>query len=268
MDNQEATIIYQPHLITVEEIKKQIEAVGFSAYVKKQHKQLKLGTIDVGRLKNTPIKSPEGLQQRSPSYSNDLTAIFIIDGMHCKSCVSNIESALSTLQYVSSVVISLENRSAIVKYSASSATPESLKKTIEAVSPGQYIVTITSVVENTSNSLSSSSLQKIPLNIVVQPLTQETVINIDGMTCNSCVQSIEGVISKKTGVKSIQVSLENSNGTIEYDPLLTSPETLKEAIEDMGFDAALSGKYHFSFKSSNVLFSPFFCFIWLFNNEE
>ncbi|XP_063102191.1 copper-transporting ATPase 1 isoform X2 [Cavia porcellus] len=240
LDNQEATIIYQPHLITVEEIKKQIEAVGFSAYVKKQHKQLKLGTIDVGRLKNTPIKSPEGLQQRSPSYSNDLTAIFIIDGMHCKSCVSNIESALSTLQYVSSVVISLENRSAIVKYSASSATPESLKKTIEAVSPGQYIVTITSVVENTSNSLSSSSLQKIPLNIVVQPLTQETVINIDGMTCNSCVQSIEGVISKKTGVKSIQVSLENSNGTIEYDPLLTSPETLKEAIEDMGFDAALS----------------------------
>uniref|UniRef100_H0W4G4 Copper-transporting ATPase 1 n=1 Tax=Cavia porcellus TaxID=10141 RepID=H0W4G4_CAVPO len=180
LDNQEATIIYQPHLITVEEIKKQIEAVGFSAYVKKQHKQLKLGTIDVGRLKNTPIKS-------SRDYSR-----------------------------------------------------ESLKKTIEAVSPGQYIVTITSVVENTSNSLSSSSLQKIPLNIVVQPLTQETVINIDGMTCNSCVQSIEGVISKKTGVKSIQVSLENSNGTIEYDPLLTSPETLKEAIEDMGFDAALS----------------------------
>ncbi|KAM6143340.1 copper-transporting ATPase 1 isoform 1-T1 [Erethizon dorsatum] len=240
LDHQEATIIYQPHLITVEEIKKQIEAVGFPAYVKKQPKHIKLGAIDVERLKNTPVKSPEGSQQRSPSYTNDLTAVFIIDGMHCKSCVSNIESALSTLQYVSSIVISLENRSAIVKYSASSATPETLRKAIEAVSPGQYTVSIASEVENTSNSLSSSSLQKIPLNIVTQPLTQETVINIDGMTCNSCVQSIEGVISKKTGVKSIQVSLENSNGTIEYDPLLTSPETLKEAIEDMGFDAALS----------------------------
>uniref|UniRef100_A0A2K5JES4 Copper-transporting ATPase 1 n=1 Tax=Colobus angolensis palliatus TaxID=336983 RepID=A0A2K5JES4_COLAP len=240
LDNQEATIVYQPHLISVEEMKKQIEAMGFPAFVKKQPKYLKLGAIDVERLKNTPVKSSEGSQQRSPSYTNNSTATFIIDGMHCKSCVSNIESTLSALQYVSSIVVSLENRSAIVKYNASSVTPESLRKAIEAVSPGQYRVSIASEVESTSNSPSSSSLQKIHLNVVSQPLTQETVINIDGMTCNSCVQSIEGVISKKPGVKSIRVSLANSNGTVEYDPLLTSPETLRGAIEDMGFDATLS----------------------------
>uniref|UniRef100_A0A2K5PIA6 Copper-transporting ATPase 1 n=1 Tax=Cebus imitator TaxID=2715852 RepID=A0A2K5PIA6_CEBIM len=240
LDNQEATIVYQPHLISVEEMKKQIEAMGFPAFVKKQPKYLRLGAIDVQRLKNTPVKSSEGSQQRSPSYTNDSTATFIIDGMHCKSCVSNIESALSTLQYVSSIVVSLENRSAIVKYNASSITPECLRKAIEDVSPGQYRVSISSEFESTSNSPSSSSLQKIPLNVVSQPLTQETVINIDGMTCNSCVQSIEGVISKKPGVKYIRVSLANSNGTVEYDPLLTSPETLREAIEDMGFDATLS----------------------------
>uniref|UniRef100_A0A671E465 Copper-transporting ATPase 1 n=1 Tax=Rhinolophus ferrumequinum TaxID=59479 RepID=A0A671E465_RHIFE len=240
LDNQEATIVYQPHLITVEEIKKQIEAVGFPAFIKKQPKYLKLGAIDIERLKNTPVKSSEGSQQRSPSYTNDSTVTFIIDGMHCKSCVSNIESALSTLQYVSSTVVSLENKSAIVKYNSSSVSPETLRKAIEAISLGQYRVSITNEVESTSNSPSSSSLQKIPLNIVSQPLTQEAVINIDGMTCNSCVQSIEGVISKKAGVKSIRVSLANSNGTVEYDPLLTSPETLREAIEDMGFDATLS----------------------------
>ncbi|XP_041597392.1 copper-transporting ATPase 1 isoform X2 [Vulpes lagopus] len=240
LDNQEATIVYQPHLITIEEIKKQIEAVGFPAFIKKQPKYLKLGAIDIERLKNTPVKSSEGSQQRSPSYTSDSTVTFIIDGMHCKSCVLNIESALSTLQYVSSIVVSLENRSAIVKYDASLVTPETLRKAIEAISPGQYRVSIASEVESTSNSPSSSPLQKIPLNIVSHPLTQETVINIDGMTCNSCVQSIEGVISKKEGVKSIRVSLANGNGTVEYDPLLTSPETLREAIEDMGFDAALS----------------------------
>ncbi|XP_041597393.1 copper-transporting ATPase 1 isoform X3 [Vulpes lagopus] len=243
LDNQEATIVYQPHLITIEEIKKQIEAVGFPAFIKKQPKYLKLGAIDIERLKNTPVKSSEGSQQRSPSYTSDSTVTFIIDGMHCKSCVLNIESALSTLQYVSSIVVSLENRSAIVKYDASLVTPETLRKAIEAISPGQYRVSIASEVESTSNSPSSSPLQKIPLNIVSHPLTQETVINIDGMTCNSCVQSIEGVISKKEGVKSIRVSLANGNGTVEYDPLLTSPETLREAIEDMGFDAALSGIY-------------------------
>nr|XP_021484700.1 copper-transporting ATPase 1-like [Meriones unguiculatus] len=235
LDNQEATIVYQPHLITAEEIKKQIEAVGFPAFLKKQPKYLKLGAIDVERLKNTQVKSPEGSQQKSPSNPSNSTATFIIEGMHCKSCVSNIESALSTLQYVSSIVVSLENRSAIVKYNASSVTPEMLRKAIEAVSPGQYRVSIASEVESTS----SSSLPKMSLNVVSQPLTQETTINIHGMTCNSCVQSIEGVISKKPGVKSIHVSLANSTGTIEYDPLLTSPETLLEAIEDMGFDAVL-----------------------------
>ncbi|XP_029329036.1 copper-transporting ATPase 1 isoform X2 [Mus caroli] len=239
LDNQEATIVFQPHLITAEEIKKQIEAVGFPAFIKKQPKYLKLGAIDVERLKNTPVKSSEGSQQKSPSYPSDSTTVFIIEGMHCKSCVSNIESALSTLQYVSSIVVSLENRSAIVKYNASLVTPEMLRKAIEAISPGQYRVSISSEVESTASSPSSSSLQKMPLNIVSQPLTQEAVININGMTCNSCVQSIEGVISKKPGVKSIHVSLANSTGTIEYDPLLTSPETLREAIEDMGFDAAL-----------------------------
>lgn len=239
LDNQEATIVYQPHLITAEEIKKQIEAVGFPAFIKKQPKYLKLGAIDVERLKNTPVKSSEGSQQKSPTYPSDSTTTFIIEGMHCKSCVSNIESALSTLQYVSSIVVSLENRSAIVKYNAGLVTPEMLRKAIEAVSPGQYRVSISSEVESTSSSPSSSSLQKMPLNIVSQPLTQEVVININGMTCNSCVQSIEGVISKKPGVKSIHVSLTNSTGTIEYDPLLTSPEPLREAIEDMGFDAVL-----------------------------
>ncbi|KAF4026961.1 hypothetical protein G4228_019108 [Cervus hanglu yarkandensis] len=240
LDNQEATVVYQPHLITAEEIKKQIEVVGFTAFIKKQPKYLKLGAIDIERLKNTPVKSSEGSQQRSPSYTSNSTVIFTIDGMHCKSCVSNIESALSTLQHVSSVVVSLENKSAIVKYNASLVTPETLRKAIEAISQGQYRVSSASEIESTSNSPSSSSLQKSPLNVVSQPLTQETVINIDGMTCNSCVQSIEGVISKKAGVKSIQVSLANGKGTVEYDPLLTSPETLREAIENMGFDASLS----------------------------
>ncbi|XP_006873803.1 PREDICTED: copper-transporting ATPase 1-like isoform X1 [Chrysochloris asiatica] len=237
LDNQEATIVYQPHLITAEEIKKQIEAVGFLTVIKKQPKYLTLGTIDVERLKNTPIRSSEGSQQRSPSHNNDSTATFIIDGMHCKSCVSKIESSLSTLHYISSIAVSLENRSAIVKYNASSVTPETLRKAIEAISPGQYSVSLTSDVESTPT---PPSHQKIPFNIVSHPLTQKTVFSIGGMTCNSCVQSIEGIISKKAGVKSVQVSLATSIGVVEYDPLLTSPETLREAIENVGFDATLS----------------------------
>lgn len=43
-------------------------------------------------------------------------------------------------------------------------------------------------------------------------------------------------------MRSAQVSLANHRGTFEYDPLLTTPEDLREAIEDMGFDAFLPGE--------------------------
>ncbi|XP_078004090.1 copper-transporting ATPase 1 isoform X2 [Phascolarctos cinereus] len=240
LDNQEASVVYQPHLITAEEIRRQIEAVGFPAFIKKQPKYLKLGTIDVERLKNTPVKSSEGSQQKCSMSAKGSTATFIIDGMHCQSCTSNIESHLATLPGVNSVAVSLESRSAVVKYNAKLITPDALRKAIEAISPGQYKVSLASECNSTQNSPTVAFLQKPRGSATGQPLTQETIINIDGMTCNSCVQSIEGVISKKTGVKRICVSLANGTGVIEYDPLLTSPEVLREAIEDMGFDATLT----------------------------
>ncbi|XP_074133244.1 copper-transporting ATPase 1 [Sminthopsis crassicaudata] len=240
LDNQEASVVYQPHLITAEEIKKQIEALGFPAFMKKQPKYLKLGTIDVERLKNTSVKSNEDSQQKCSKSTKGSTSTFVIDGMHCQSCVSNIESHLTTLPAVKSVTVSLENKSAVVKYSAKLITPDALRKAIEAISPGQYKVRLASECNSNQNSPTVAFLQKPWGSATSQPLTQETVINIDGMTCNSCVQSIEGVISKKPGVKCIRVSLASSTGMIEYDPLLTSPEILREAIEDMGFDATLT----------------------------
>ncbi|XP_029941927.1 LOW QUALITY PROTEIN: copper-transporting ATPase 2-like [Salarias fasciatus] len=62
---------------------------------------------------------------------------------------------------------------------------------------------------------------------------------IGGMTCGSCVRSIEGRISELEGVRSIRVSLQEEKGTVTFDPGLTDPELLRAAIEDMGFDASL-----------------------------
>ncbi len=42
LDNQEAAVVYQPHLITAEEIKCQIEAAGFTASFKKQPRPLNI----------------------------------------------------------------------------------------------------------------------------------------------------------------------------------------------------------------------------------
>uniref|UniRef100_A0A8C3HUX4 Copper-transporting ATPase 1 n=1 Tax=Chrysemys picta bellii TaxID=8478 RepID=A0A8C3HUX4_CHRPI len=248
LDNQEAVIVYQPHLITAEEIKNQIEAAGFTAFIKKQPKPIKLGVIDVERLKNTQTKCSEGTLQKSPKHINDLKAIvFRVDGMHCNSCVLNIQSSISALPSVASIVVSLEKKTATVKYDPDFISIDTLRRAIEAVSPETFKVSLPDEYENVElfnvqiSPVKSSQTFSGALNNTNQSVTQVTVINIEGMTCNSCVQSIEGVISRKPGVKSICVSLVNHNGTIKYDPLLTCPEDLRSAIEDMGFDASLSG---------------------------
>uniref|UniRef100_A0A8B9T985 Copper-transporting ATPase 1 n=1 Tax=Anas platyrhynchos TaxID=8839 RepID=A0A8B9T985_ANAPL len=246
LDNQEAVVVYQPHLITAEEIKCQIEAVGFTASFKKQPRPLKLSAIDLERLKNTQTKGSEttSLKENSKNVNDTKTVVFKIDGMHCSSCVFNIQSTISALPSVTNIVVSLEKKSAIVNYNPNLISVEELRKAIEAVSPETFKVSLPDQYEHAAllSALASPLKSHTALKDATQPLTQVVVINIEGMTCNSCVQSIEGVISQKAGVKSINVSLANSNGTIEYDPLQTSPEDLRSSIEDMGFDASLSAK--------------------------
>ncbi|KAK0167123.1 hypothetical protein PV327_004562 [Microctonus hyperodae] len=65
-------------------------------------------------------------------------------------------------------------------------------------------------------------------------------IKILGMSCQSCVNSIQNTIGKHNGVVEIKVVLEESMGYIEYNPSETSASELVEAINDMGFQASLS----------------------------
>ncbi|XP_058052667.1 copper-transporting ATPase 1 [Ahaetulla prasina] len=246
LDNQEAMVAYQPHIITSEEIKKQIEAAGFSASVKKMPKPLQLGSIDIERLKSSQTKRSERTPQESSEDKLDAKTItFRVDGMHCNSCVCNIQSSLSALPSVIGVTVSLPEKSAVVQYNPNLVSLSALRRAIEAVSPGTFKVCVLDAHEkaehlNNSRSPSKSSLPAAAHSIGPHPLMLVTVIRIEGMTCHSCVQSIEGLISQKPGVKSVSVSLRDRNGTIEYDPTLTSPADLKTSIEDMGFDASIA----------------------------
>ncbi|XP_048175260.1 copper-transporting ATPase 1 isoform X2 [Corvus hawaiiensis] len=244
LDNQEAVAVYQPALITAEEIKQQIEAAGFTAAFKKQPRPLKLSGIDLERLRNAQPRSSEASERENSSGTGTKTIVFRVEGMHCNSCVLNIQSTISALPAVTSVVVSLESKSAAINYNPSLISIEKLRKAVENVSPERFRVSLPEEHENVAlfptlvSPLESHPASKDPS----QPLTQIVVVNIEGMTCSSCVQSIEGVLSQKAGVKSVHVSLPNGNGTIEYDPLQTSPEDLRSSIEEMGFDASFPAK--------------------------
>lgn len=63
-------------------------------------------------------------------------------------------------------------------------------------------------------------------------------ISIEGMTCQSCVQTIEANIGKVSGVTVIKVNLEKKEATVGLDKSSDiSPTKVAELISDMGFDA-------------------------------
>lgn len=77
---------------------------------------------------------------------------------------------------------------------------------------------------------------QVPLNSAE---TSTIKIDIEGMTCQSCVRNIEGMIGDRPDVVNIRVVLSEKAGYIEYKTRQTTPQELVEAIEDMGFTASL-----------------------------
>ncbi len=65
---------------------------------------------------------------------------------------------------------------------------------------------------------------------------EQITLHVQGMSCGSCVNSIEESVGKLNGVKSVKVHLDNGIVEIEYDSSSINLETIKEEIEDQGYD--------------------------------
>ena len=67
---------------------------------------------------------------------------------------------------------------------------------------------------------------------------ETTTIKVDGMSCGGCVKSVTGVLTALDGVAKAEVSLEQKQAVVEFDAAKVTPERLKAAIEDAGFEAS------------------------------
>ncbi|NXE87758.1 ATP7B ATPase, partial [Menura novaehollandiae] len=245
LDNQEAIIAYHPYIIQPDDLKRHISDLGYDCTIKSKSAPLKLGALDLQRLQNAnPKETPaslesDGLEPLVAEMSGTATVTVQIEGMHCKSCVRNIEGNISDLPGIKSIKVSLEHKCAVVQYSPDLITLSALQQAIESLPPGNFKV---SLLNGSEANKAGSPSPAFTYDLVRQPpqdATHTAVIKIDGMTCNSCVQSIEGAISQRQGVQRVAVSLAGNTGTIHYDPAVTSGEELRAAIEDMGFDASV-----------------------------
>ncbi|XP_058404057.1 copper-transporting ATPase 2 isoform X1 [Diceros bicornis minor] len=249
LSNQEAVITYQPYLIQPQELRDHVNDMGFEAVIKSKVPPLSLGPIDIGRLQSTNPKKPSASANQNFSNSETLghqgshivTLQLRVDGMHCKSCVLNIEENIGQLLGIQNIQVSLENRTAQVQYDPSRVSPGALRRAIEALPPGNFKVSLPDGTEGsgTDNRSSTRRSPSPPQKTQVQGTCCTVVLAIAGMASASSVQSIEGLISQREGVQRVSVSLAKGMGTVLYDPSVTNPEELRTAVEDMGFEASV-----------------------------
>ncbi len=69
--------------------------------------------------------------------------------------------------------------------------------------------------------------------------TKKIILPVTGMTCASCVATIEKGLSKLPGVSQVNVNLASEKASIEYDPSKVDTRALMDTISDVGYGVAI-----------------------------
>ncbi|HWJ77263.1 MAG TPA: copper chaperone CopZ [Niallia sp.] len=65
---------------------------------------------------------------------------------------------------------------------------------------------------------------------------ENIVLKVEGMSCNHCVKAVEGSVEKLSGVTAVEVNLAEGLVNVEYDKNQVTLETIKDTIDDQGYD--------------------------------
>jgi P-type Cu+ transporter len=127
-----------------------------------------------------------------------------VGGMHCVTCAQTIEKRLPKLKGVFYATINFAAEKAIIDYDPNVVD----QKTIEdAISEVGYKV-----------------------------IHQNVTLNISGMHCAVCAQTIEKTLNQKEGVYKAVVNFALETATVEYNAAQISLEGIKKAIRQVGYD--------------------------------
>ncbi len=65
---------------------------------------------------------------------------------------------------------------------------------------------------------------------------EKVIMQLDTLSCPSCLQKIESGVSKAPGVAETKVMFNASKVKATYDPTVTNAENLQEIVEKLGYD--------------------------------
>ncbi|MFJ5285181.1 copper resistance metal-translocating P1-type ATPase CueA [Pseudomonas sp. NPDC088429] len=136
--------------------------------------------------------------------SDSITFDLPIAGMTCASCAGRVERALSKVSGASAVSVNLATEQARVQ------------------APGDSLAALMEAVERAGYSVPQQTLE----------------LNIEGMTCASCVGRVERALNKVPGVKGVSVNLANERAHLELLGHVDS-QTLLDAVSKAGYSASV-----------------------------
>lgn len=63
-------------------------------------------------------------------------------------------------------------------------------------------------------------------------------LNVPGVSCGHCKQSIEGAVSGMPGIDKVEVNIEPKTVDLVFDDSAVTLDSIIEAIEDQGYEVA------------------------------
>jgi Cu+-exporting ATPase len=133
-----------------------------------------------------------------------------VGGMHCSSCAETITDAVESVDGVESASVNYATDDATVEYDADRT---SLSEVYEATERVGY-----------------------------EPRRERRTVEIAGMHCASCSETVEGALLDLPGVVAADVNYATDEATVEYNPEAFAVEAAYDAIEEVGYEPVRGGE--------------------------
>ncbi|WP_080423892.1 heavy metal translocating P-type ATPase [Burkholderia ubonensis] len=148
------------------------------------------------------------------------TIVLTVDGMHCGGCTGRVQRALAGVPGVVDAAVDLADRSATVS-AHDTVDPARL---VEAVSDAGYRATLRESADASERHAAAA------------PATAPIELEIEGMTCASCVARVEKALANVPGVTRASVNLATERATVDAAAGVTTAQ-LVDAVRQAGYQA-------------------------------
>ena len=150
----------------------------------------------------TKHSHPEQARSGQPVVTLD------IDGMTCASCVGRVEKALLALPGVNSATVNLATQQATVRFA-----------------------------DKPDAGLAAEAIKKAGYTAHIPQPPAQVVLEVDGMTCASCVGRVEKTLQSSTGVAAASVNLVTKRANITLSDPSVTPQMLADIVTKSGYPA-------------------------------